>query len=111
LQDSVRFYLAPPLQATTPLRQNLEEWFATWQGEIGYEIRDLKIQTAADVAYAHSLNHMTGAKANGGPAADLWFRETMGLRQVDGRWRITHAHESVPFKMVGGFRAAVDLRP
>jgi ketosteroid isomerase-like protein len=48
--ESVRFYLAPPLQATMPLRQNLEEWFATWRGDIGYEIRDLQIQTAADLA-------------------------------------------------------------
>jgi PhnB protein len=109
--ETVRFYLAPPLQATMPMRQNLEEWFATWDGEIGYEIRDLKIHTAGDVAYAHSLNHITGTKTNGEPAADVWFRETMGLRQVDGRWRIAHEHESVPFKMDGSFRAAVDLKP
>lgn len=110
-EESVRFYLAPPLQATMPLRQNLEEWFATWRGDIGYEIRELQIQTAADLAYAHSLNHITGIKANGEPDADLWFRETMGLRQIDGHWRITHEHESVPFKMDGSFQAAIDLKP
>jgi PhnB protein len=110
-EDSVRFYLAPPLQATMPLRENLEAWFATWRGEIGYEIRDLQIQTSSEVAFAHSLNHMTGVSANGGPDVDLWFRETLGLRQIDGRWLITHAHESVPFKMDGSFQAAVDLKP
>lgn len=111
VDESVRFYLAPPLRSTTPLRQNLKEWFATWGGEIGYEIRDLKIHTAGDIAYAHSLNHITGNKTNGEPDADVWFRETMGLRQVDGHWRIVHEHESVPFKMDGSFRAAVDLKP
>ena len=109
--DSVRFYLAPPLQATMPLRQNLEQWFATWRGGVGYEIRDLQIHTGADVAYAHSLNHLTGTKTNGEPDADLWFRETIGLRQIDGYWRITHHHESVPFKMDGSFQAEVDLKP
>jgi PhnB protein len=33
----------------------------------------------------------------------------MGLRQIDGHWRITHEHESVPFKMDGSFQAAFDL--
>jgi ketosteroid isomerase-like protein len=109
--DPVRFSLAPPLQVTTPVSKNLEDWFATWRGDIGYEIRDLHIHTAAGVAYAHSLIHITGAKSNGEPDADLWFRETICLRQIDGRWRITHAHDSVPFKMDGSFQAAMDLKP
>jgi PhnB protein len=109
--EYVRFTLAPPLQDTTSLRQSLEKWFATWSGDIGYEIRDLQVRTGAGVAYAHSLNHITGRKANSEPDADLWFRETMGLCQVDGHWRIAHAHESVPFKMDGSFQAAIDLKP
>ena len=48
---------------------------------------------------------------NGESDADVWFRMTMGLRQFDGHWRITHHHESAPFKMDGSFQAAVDLQP
>jgi PhnB protein len=107
---SVRFYLAPPLQAPDPLRKNLEDWFATFQGDIGYEIRDLLITTASDVAYCHSFNHLTGTKVDG-EKPDVWFRETLCLRQIDTRWLITHAHESVPFYMDGSFKAAVDLKP
>jgi PhnB protein len=106
----VGFLLAPPLQAVMALGQNLEEWFATWTGEIGYEIRDLKIVSDGEVAYAHSLNHMTGTKTDGA-AVDLWFRETLGLRKIDGRWRIAHEHESVPFAMDGSFKAEVHLKP
>jgi ketosteroid isomerase-like protein len=109
--DSVRFSLAPPLQDTTPGSRNLEDWFATWRGDIGYEIRDLQICTAASIAYAHSLNHLTGTKCNGEPDADLWYRKTLCFRQLDGHWRITHDHESVPFKMDGTFQAAIDLKP
>jgi ketosteroid isomerase-like protein len=42
---------------------------------------------------------------------DLWTRVTVGLRKVDGSWRITHEHTSTPFYMDGSFKAAVDLKP
>jgi PhnB protein len=33
--------LAPPLRSTASNAEGLNAWFATWQGPIGYEIRDL----------------------------------------------------------------------
>ncbi|MDB6138677.1 MAG: putative glyoxalase family protein [Verrucomicrobiaceae bacterium] len=109
-EDSVRFYLAPPLKATTPLKTNLGEWFATFDGPLGYEIRDLAVTANEALAFAHSLNHVTGTRTKG-EAADLWFRETLCLTKRDGQWRIAHAHESVPFYMDGTLKAAVDLKP
>ncbi len=109
-EDSVRFYLAPPLQADMLLRENLEGWFATFRGDIGYDIRDLSITTAADLAWCHSFNRITGTKVEGEPM-DLWVRETLCLRKLDGHWLIIHEHESVPFYMDGTFKAAVDLKP
>ncbi len=107
--ESVRFYLAPPLQATMPVKDNLEGWFATFEGDIGYEIRDLTLKTGHDLVCAHSLNHMSGTKTDG-EKVDLWFRETLCLQKNDGHWRIAHAHESVPFEM-DSKRAALDLKP
>jgi hypothetical protein len=46
-----------------------------------------------------------------GMKVDLWFRETLGFRKIDGKWTITHEHSSVPFYMDGSFKAAVDLKP
>jgi ketosteroid isomerase-like protein len=109
-QNSVRFELAPPLQTNMPLRENLESWFATFRGDIGYEIRDLVITTAADLAYCHSFNRIAGTKVDG-EHPDVWVRETLCLREVDGRWLITHMHESVPFYMDGSVKAAIDLKP
>jgi PhnB protein len=110
-EHSVRFYLAPPLQDGQPLRKNLESWFTTFRGKIGYEIRDLTICTAADLAYCYAFNRLIGQKANGEADADVWFRNTLCLRRIEGRWLITHAHESVPFYKDGSFKAAVDLKP
>lgn len=109
-EDSVRYDLAPPLVATDPVRENLQEWFDTFEGAIGYEIRDLQITAAGDVACAHSLLHLTGLK-RAGEKVDLWFRETLCLRRTDGVWTISHAHESVPFLMDGSGKAALDLKP
>lgn len=106
----VHYSLAPPLRSTSPDAQALAGWFATWRGGIGLEFRDLEIAASGDVAYCTSLNRMTGTKTDG-EQVDLWYRATMGLRKLDGRWRITHEHESVPFYMDGSYRAAIDLKP
>jgi PhnB protein len=107
--DMVHYSMAPPLVADGGGLNSLEQWFATWQGPIGYEFRDLAITAGDDVAFCHCLNHMTGTQANG--KTDVWFRRTLGLRKIDGRWKIAHAHESVPFYMDGSDKAATDLKP
>jgi PhnB protein len=109
-EDYVLFSLAPPLQVETREPKGLEAWFATWVGPIGYERHQVTIAAGPDLAFAHSLNRMTGIKTDGAKP-DLWFRQTLCLRKVDGRWKIAHQHDSVPFHMDGSFRAAVDLRP
>jgi uncharacterized protein (TIGR02246 family) len=107
--DFVHFSLAPPLQSETDAA-GLEAWFATWDGPIGYETRALAVATGEDVAFCHGLSRLTGTKI-GGEKADVWFRTTLGLRKLDGAWKIVHEHESVPFYMDGSFKAAVNLKP
>jgi ketosteroid isomerase-like protein len=108
--DSVTFDLAPPLMSTGADAPGLRAWFATWRGGLGYEIRDLTIFADADAAFCHSLNRLSGTKTDG-EKNDIWFRLTLGFRNVGGAWKIAHQHESVPFYMDGSYRAAVDLKP
>lgn len=108
--DFLLYSLAPPLGSTGPDPAGLQGWFDTWSGPIGYDLANLEIAAAGDVAFAHGLAHMTGTKVDG-EIADLWFRCTLGLRQRGGAWKIVHAHESVPFLMDGSFKAAIDLKP
>lgn len=108
--DPVVYSMAPPLRQDMPAVEALTAWFATWQGPIGIEVRDLQVFVGGDVAFTTSVNHMTGTKTDG-EKPDLWFRATCGLRRVDGRWLVVHEHESVPFYMDGSDRAALDLRP
>jgi PhnB protein len=109
-RDFVEYSLAPPLRTVGPDTRALAAWFETWRGPIGLESRDLTITAGPEVAFCTSLNRMTGTKKDG-EEIDLWFRSTLGLRKVDGRWLIAHEHTSVPFHMDGSYRAAVDLAP
>jgi ketosteroid isomerase-like protein len=104
------YSLAPPLRATEADVPGLEGWFSTWQGPLDYEIRDLDVSVGGAVAFCHGFAHLGGTKV-GGEAQGLWLRLTLGLRRIDGGWKITHEHESVPFYMDGSVRAAVDLTP
>jgi uncharacterized protein (TIGR02246 family) len=112
-EDEVTFDLAPPLKMGPDETHDpaaLEQWFDTWQGPIVSEPHDLEIVVGGDVAYAFGMQHMTGKKKGGGDI-DLWFRATSCFRREDGRWRITHMHNSVPFAMDGSGKALLDLKP
>ena len=110
--DIVKYDLAPPLRNTAPRdAQALKNWFATFQGAVDYEIRDLEIVAGTDVAYCHSLNRLSATPAGSPERFDLWFRVTVCLRKIDGDWLTTHEHSSTPFHMDGSFGAALDLQP
>jgi uncharacterized protein (TIGR02246 family) len=110
--DIVAFDLAPPLEyaGADALRKSLEAWFPTFRGAVGYEVRDLSITTGDDVAFCRSLNRISGTRTDG-EETDVWVRATVGLRKIDGEWKVAHEHSSVPFYMDGSYRAAVDLKP
>ncbi|HEY7559930.1 MAG TPA: nuclear transport factor 2 family protein [Candidatus Binatia bacterium] len=110
--DIVAFDLAPPLQyrGADECRKNLEAWFPTFRGPIGYELRGLNIAASEDIAFCHSFNRITGTRTDG-EKTDVWLRATVCCRKTDGKWKIVHEHQSGPFYMDGSYRAAVDLKP
>ncbi len=94
----VLFDVIGPLRHTglAALRQRLTDWFSTFDGPIGCEIRDLDIAAGTDVASCYSLNHFTG-RLRDGASLDMWVRFTTCLRRTDGRWMVIHEHASAPF--------------
>ena len=111
--DVVAFELAPPLalgREQVRDRGALEAGVAVWSGPREVEIRDLEIAAAGDVAWCFSVNRLAGTRGDG-RRVDFWMRSTLGLRRIDGEWKIAHAHTSVPFYMDGSYRAATDLSP
>jgi ketosteroid isomerase-like protein len=109
----VEFTLAPPLGQLVDKSDPapVEQWLATFEAPPRREITQLEITADGDVAFATSIDSMTAVPKGATEPFTLWFRVTLGLRRIDGRWLITHEHDSVPFHMDGSFRAAVDLDP
>lgn len=109
--DIVSFDVVNPLQrlGSDALRKRAEEWFASFQGMIGYETRDLSITAGRDVAFAHGLSHVSATRTHGGQL-DMWWRTTICFSKIDGKWMVTHEHNSVPFEVESG-KASLDLKP
>ena len=109
--DVLSFDVVDPLQyvGSAAARKRAEEWFASFEGPIGYEIRDLSITAGDTVAFCHSLNGINATRTDGG-TLDMWVRATVGFRKVDGTWKVTHLHSSVPFDVESG-KASLDLKP
>ena len=110
-QDILVFELAPPLQyrGAAAYRENWADWFPSFRGPVGYEIRDLNITTGGVVAFCRSLNRLTGTRTSG-EQTDVWVRATVGFCKIGGKWMVTHEHFSVPINM-GTFAGALDLKP
>lgn len=111
--DVVLFDLAPPLaqpasQAGDPAQA--QQWFATWDGPIAVEVRDLVVRANGNLAFAFGLLHMSGTRTDGSEA-DFWSRTTACLERQGGAWRIVHEHNSFPMLMDGSGRAATELQP
>ena len=109
--DVLSFDVVGPLRHSgiNALRKRAAEWFSSFQGPIGYEIRDLSIAAADTAAFCHSLNHVTGITTNE-QKLDMWWRATIGLTKVEGKWMITHVHSSVRFDAASG-QASLGLEP
>lgn len=111
---NVMYLLNPPLENVTTDKsgstEGLQAWFDSWKSNLKYFSREMNISCAGDVGFAYGLTYMAGERTNG-EKTDLWFRETFGLRKIEGDWKITHQHQSVPMKMDGSQKAAIDLKP
>ncbi len=108
--DCVEFSLAPPLVYHGKHEAGLQAWFDSWEGAIGGDVQDVKLTIGRGVAFWSGLVNMTGTKTDG-TIVDLWFRQTLGLVKLEGRWQVAHQHASVPFAMDGSEKAMLNLRP
>jgi uncharacterized protein (TIGR02246 family) len=97
--DIVMFDVPPPLQSL-----GLDEYRKTWdlffryhQPAQAFDIEELAITAGDDVAFAAAIMRCGSATVGGPPEeGGFLFRLTIGLRNVDGDWRIAHEHHSVP---------------
>jgi ketosteroid isomerase-like protein len=110
--DLVAFDLISPLQynGAETVGQRAKDWLDSFEGPIQYDLAELKIATGDEAAFCHSLNHVSGIKKVDGKPLDMWWRATLGFQLVEGEWKVTHSHASIPFDSETG-NASLELKP
>jgi ketosteroid isomerase-like protein len=110
--DVVSFDIEPPLQhvGAEAKRKNWERVFVTYEQPLGYEVRDLVITVGEDVAFAHSLNRLSGTLKSGPTTPGFWVRATTCFRKINGHWFIAHDQVSTPLDLTTG-GALLNLEP
>jgi len=71
-----------------------DQFFAWSDKPIAFDFHDVKVTTGNDVAFATAIGRCAGTAKNG-KHEKLEFRLTMGLKKINGSWRILHEHHSV----------------
>ena len=95
--DMLMFDVPPPF-----LSRGLDAYMATWEtffssseNPVAFDFQDIEITAGENVAFATAIGNCVNIDRRGN-REPLQFRLTMGLRKIEGRWRITHEHHSLP---------------
>src|SRR5215470_15959127 len=75
--DLTTFDLVEPLmnRGVDAVRRRLHDWFASFEGAIEYEHRDVELNIGDGVAFGRCFTHVRGTHVSGA-LIDMWFRET-----------------------------------
>ena len=97
--DMVMFDLPPPLQCKgiKAYEQTWDLFFRYHKHGTAFDFQELTVIAGQDVAFAVAIMRC-GPDSSSNPADKdgFPFRLTVGLRKVEGDWRIAHEHHSVP---------------
>ena len=109
--DIVSFDVVNPFQqlGSAASKKRAEEWFSSFEGPIGYEIRDLSITAGDSAAFSHGLSHVSATRKDGGKL-DMWWRTTVCFNKIDEKWMVTHGITRSPFDVESG-KASLDFKP
>ena len=72
-----------------------ETFFSAAEKPVAFAFDDIEVTCGEDVGFATALGTCVTTDA-GGRREPLDFRLTMGLRKIDGKWRVMHEHHSLP---------------
>jgi uncharacterized protein (TIGR02246 family) len=98
-EDIVMFDVPPPLQSRglAEYRKTWDLFFAYHRPGQAFDVEELQICAGDTVAFAVAIMRCGSSTPSGPPVpGGFQFRLTIGLRKVDGAWRIGHEHHSVP---------------
>lgn len=97
--DYLAYDVMPPFifEGWDTFRAHWKRFFEMFDGDPIFERGVTKIHCSGDVAFSTGLTRFAGSIA--GKGFDMWSRETLGYRKLEGSWRIIHDHVSVPIDL------------
>ena len=98
-RDMIMFDVPPPLRSIgiDAYKKTWDLFFKYHELAQAFDIEELDIVAGEDVAFAVAIMRCGSATPSGPPEeGGFLFRLTIGLRKIDGDWRIVHEHHSVP---------------
>jgi ketosteroid isomerase-like protein len=110
-ENVLLFDVVGPLSRTgsDTAKQRFKECVTNMESPVGYDVQDVHIKVANNVAFCYSLNHISATKIDG-VKLDMWWRETLCFEKIDNSWLIVHVHSSVPMDPESG-KSSVTLKP
>lgn len=97
--DMLMFDLPPPLQCKgiAAYERTWDLFFRYHKRGTAFDIEQLTVTAGQEVAFAAAIMRC-GPDSSSNPTDKdgFLFRLTVGLSKIDGDWRITHEHHSVP---------------
>ena len=96
--DAVLYDAIPPYKTVGAdnIRQVWENCLPYFPEQFQSEHRDIQIQVAGEIAFAHCMHHFIPTPADH-PCGQTWMRVTLGYRKINGKWKVIHEHASIPF--------------
>lgn len=118
--DAIMSHYAPDVLAFDAIGQlqfkGIDAYRAHWQacmgmctGPLVFDMQDLEITAADDIAFGHYVCNCGGTNEKGEQQSG-WMRVTLCFRREGAQWLIVHEHFSSPFDPVTG-KALFDAKP
>ena len=97
LPSAVLYDAIPPYKTVgrEAIQHAWESCFPHFPDKFKSEHRDLTVEVDGNVAFVHGLHKFVTAEPH--PCNESWMRMTVGYRKVNGAWKVSHEHISMPF--------------
>jgi uncharacterized protein (TIGR02246 family) len=99
-QSLIVFDATVPLQFTgaAAYTKDWNDFWAMLPGPATITMSDLDITVGGNVAYSHSIQHVSSTDKKG-KKTEMTVRVTDGYKKVNGQWLISHEHVSLPVNL------------
>ncbi|MFD0276231.1 YybH family protein [Kitasatospora sp. NPDC127111] len=96
-EDVVSYEQAGPLgyRGRAEVREVCRRGLDASPGPVRWDVPDLTVRTAGDLAVTWGLEHVRAPRTDGGQV-ETWSRGTRVFERRDGSWVLVHQHLSLP---------------